>query len=50
MISNRECEQAVLSIDKALELASLYNLSLGDLMENETINEDWLKINYLEHK
>lgn len=33
-ISNWECEQAVLSIDIALELARLYNLSLDDLMEN----------------
>lgn len=34
-ISNWECGQAAPSIDKALELARLYNLSLDDLMENE---------------
>ena len=34
-ISNWECDQALPAVDKAMELAQLYNISLDDLMENE---------------
>lgn len=56
-ISNWECNQAMPSIDKALELARLYNLSLDDLMENEieivsqkTNNKDLHLLQYLINK